>query len=303
VNRHAVALARKLGRQVIFPGDATKTTAFEAVTMWETLEHIDDPLAALQDARSRLKPDGLLALSVPNLNAPDIRSMRGDSLQIHGGPAWPGHVNLWTPATLALLLRRAGFEPLHMAGQFSTNLEELMAYQLGHWSGARDYLRADAPEFALPVAAKELSAGLGPVAVSWQDGFAFAPILFVLARRADGTAPLGLDAFLREKTAARTQTLAAAYQLSDDSDAPRRRGRTLDLTAPEWRSEGAAIDGARLQIDAEDAGEFAYLWRSSPLDLSTGCEIRVRGVILSGGLFAGLLYDEAWSSTASAARA
>lgn len=86
VNRHAVALARKLGRRVHFPGEARDAPAFDAVTMPETLEHIADPLPALQDARARLAGDGLLALAVPNLNAPDIRFMRGDSLQIHGGP-------------------------------------------------------------------------------------------------------------------------------------------------------------------------------------------------------------------------
>lgn len=301
VNRHAVTLARKLGRQVHFPGEATQTAKFDAVTLWETLEHIADPMAALQDAHARLKPDGLLALSVPNLNAPDIRSMRGDSLQIHGGPAWPGHINLWTPDTLALLLRRAGFEPIHMAGQFSTNLEELLAYQLGHWSGARDYLRVDAPEFELPFAAKALAAALGPAAISWQEGFAFAPILFVLARRADGRAPAGFAAYAEAFAGTRRTALSAAYGLPEQAVQPRRaRGMALDLSAKDWAAEGTHLQGGRVLIDATGAAPFAYLWRSQTLSAPAGSTISVRGVLRKGSITAGLLASELWTAQASA---
>lgn len=299
VNRHAVTLGRKQGRYVSFPGEVTRAPVFDAVTMWETLEHIADPLGALQDARVRLKPDGLLALSVPNLNAPDIRWMRSDSLQIHGGPAWPGHINLWTPKTLAFLLRRAGFEPLHMSGQFSTNLEELAAYSLGEWSGARDYLRADAPEFELPRAASDLAQTLSPAAIAWQEGFAFAPILFVLARRSDGTAPAGLPAYTTAVAEARRRGLADTYGLQDASHGPRRRGHSLDLDDPEWHAEGVASAGGRLQIDADASGPFAYLWRSKAMDAQMRAQIRVRGALLSGGLSAGLLQADTWTAQQS----
>jgi SAM-dependent methyltransferase len=300
VNRHAVTLARKLGRQVTFPEEPTRAKAFDAVTMWETLEHISAPLTALQEARERLKLDGLLALSVPNLNAPDIRWMRGDSLQIHGGPAWPGHINLWTPKTLALLLRRAGFEPMYMAGQFSTNLEELAAYSLGEWSGARDYLRIDSPEFELPFAASNLAQSLGPAVISWQEGFAFAPILFVLARRSDGSAPSGLAAHTASVADARRRSLAITYRLQHTPPGPRRRGQVVNLADSEWRAEGISLAGDRLQIDATDSEPFSYLWRSQPIDAPTGALIRVRGVLLSGGLSAGLLEADCWTAQESA---
>lgn len=300
VNRHAVTLARKLGRHVSFPGEATRAPVFDAVTMWETLEHMADPLAALRDAHNRLKPDGLLALSVPNLNSPDIRWMRGDSLQIHGGPAWPGHINLWTPRTLAFLLRRAGFEPLHMAGQFSTNLEELAAYSLGEWSGARDYLRLDAPEFELPCAASDLAQALSPAVIAWQEGFAFAPILFVLARRTDGTAPAGLAAYTAGIAEARRRRLAGTYRLQPTSHRIPRRGQAIDLGDPEWRDEGVVSAGGRLQIDADAAAPFAYLWRSRAIDAPAGALVRVRGLLFSGGVSAGLLRTNSWAAQQSA---
>lgn len=295
VNRHAVALARKLGRRVHFPGEATDAAAFDAVTLWETLEHIADPFSALQDARARLASDGLLALTVPNLNAPDIRSMRGDSLQIHGGPAWPGHINLWTPETISALLRRAGFEPVHMSGQFSTNLEELAAYHLGQWSGARDYLRVDAPEFELPAALRDLAAAAGPAFVAWQEGFAFAPILFVIARRSDGTSPVGLEAFVADKASQRMSRLRGSYALQNASPARRIRGTALDLSQPEWAAQPAGPDAHRLHLNGDPAAPFGYLWKSAALAFAPpGC-ICVRGVLYAGGLSIGLLSGETWA--------
>lgn len=295
VNQHAVALARKLNRKVHFPGEATDAAAFDAVTLWETLEHIADPLTALQDARGRLKEDGLLALTVPNLNAPDIRSMRGDSLQIHGGPAWPGHINLWTPETLSMLLRRAGFEPLLMSGQFSTNLDELVAYHLGQWSGARDYLRVDTPEFALPAAARDLASALAPAIVSWQEGFAFAPILFVLARRDDGAAPPGFERLAADKSAARRAGLGRAYGLGEATPERRVRGTAIDLALPEWSSDAVTQEAGRLHLRAVGSAASGYLWKSQPLDLPAGSRINLRGVLYAGGLSAGLLQGDQWA--------
>ncbi|MBI1393459.1 MAG: methyltransferase domain-containing protein [Alphaproteobacteria bacterium] len=295
VNEHAVSLARQLGRRVHFPGARATSGSFDSVTMWETLEHIADPLSALQTAHAHLKNDGLLALTVPNLNAPDIRSMRGDSLQIHGGLAWPGHINLWTPATLGQLLRRAGFEPVHISGQFSTNLEEFLAYHQGLWSGARDYLRADAPEFTLPTASRQIARALGAAAVSWQEGFAFAPILVVLARKSGGRAPSGLSAFVESAADARRQSLNRAYGFEDGSESRRTRGTALDLSNTDWISEASELQGGRLRLDARGADAFSYLWRSPPLPLAPGSVVRVRGAVTKGGLSAGLLQEDRWS--------
>lgn len=295
VNRHAVALARKLNRRVHFPGELPVSEEFDAVTMWETLEHIADPLTTLRDAHARLKRDGLLAVTVPNLNAPDIRSMRGDSLQIHGGPAWPGHINLWTPETLSALLRRAGFEPVHLSGQFSSNLEELAAYHLGQWSGARDYLRVDTPEFVLPATARDLVSAIGAAAIAWQEGFAFAPILFVLARRADGVAPPGLETFAADKSSARQSTLSRSYSLAVEAPLRRVRGTAIDLSRSEWSSDAASPDVGRLHLNASASAAFGYLWRSPALNLPAGSRINIRGMLYSGSLSIGLLQGDHWN--------
>jgi SAM-dependent methyltransferase len=82
---------------------------FDAVTMWDFLEHTRDPLALLGAARARLGDGGHLFLTVPNVGSWWARAM---------GARWVGfdkaseHLFYFTRHSLDLLLRRAGFEPL-----------------------------------------------------------------------------------------------------------------------------------------------------------------------------------------------
>ena len=173
------------------------------------------------------------------------------------------------------------------------------ARRFGEWSGARDYLRADAPEFELPRAASDLAQTLSPAAIAWQEGFAFAPILFVLARRGDGTAPAGLPAYTAAVAEACRRGLADTYGLQEASHVPRRRGPSVDLADPEWHAEGVVSAGGRLPIDADTSGPFAYLSRSKAMDAQTRAQIRVRGALLSGDLSAGLLQADTWMAQQS----
>jgi SAM-dependent methyltransferase len=79
---------------------------FDAVTMWNVLEHLYDPAATLVEVRRILKPEGLLVIAVPNLASWDARVF---------GPAWvgydvPRHLYTFSPETLGALLDRAGFQ-------------------------------------------------------------------------------------------------------------------------------------------------------------------------------------------------
>lgn len=83
--------------------------AFDAVTMWDFLEHTREPLAVLRAARELLPPRGHLFLTVPNVGSWWARGM---------GANWIGfdkaseHLFYFTAHSLRLLLERAGFEPL-----------------------------------------------------------------------------------------------------------------------------------------------------------------------------------------------
>ncbi len=80
--------------------------AFDAVTMWDYLEHALDPAADLRRAHELLRPGGVLALSTGDAATLVARA---------SGSRWhlltPRHHNFFfTATTLSLLLAQSGFE-------------------------------------------------------------------------------------------------------------------------------------------------------------------------------------------------
>ena len=100
-----------------FAGDAgLEAGSFDAVVMRDVLEHVRDPRGFLQAARHVLRPDGILALSMPNfasLNA------------LLGGPAWrhlhpEQHLFQFAPRTIDRLLDKCGFEAIEMTSRYDS---------------------------------------------------------------------------------------------------------------------------------------------------------------------------------------
>ncbi|NJK80195.1 MAG: class I SAM-dependent methyltransferase [Chloroflexaceae bacterium] len=83
---------------------------YDAITLWEVIEHLPDPVVQLRRLYARLRPGGVLMLSTPNTN----------HWQAHRDPQhWqgyrpPSHVMFFTPTTLEDALRRAGFTTIHI---------------------------------------------------------------------------------------------------------------------------------------------------------------------------------------------
>lgn len=80
--------------------------SFDLACAWHVLEHIPNPLESLRKTRATLRPGGELFLELPNFGSLRARRDRRD---------WPPlkpryHVGHYTPAALAALLERAGFE-------------------------------------------------------------------------------------------------------------------------------------------------------------------------------------------------
>lgn len=81
---------------------------FDAITMWDVLEHLHDPSESLREIYRILKPGGLLVIRVPNLASWDA--------QIFGN-AWAGldaprHLYVFTPQTLREMLEQRYFKVL-----------------------------------------------------------------------------------------------------------------------------------------------------------------------------------------------
>lgn len=79
--------------------------AFDAITLWDVLEHLHDPSAALTEIHRILDDDGLLILELPNPQSFDASLF---------GPFWigldmPRHLYVFPPAPLAAMLKQSGF--------------------------------------------------------------------------------------------------------------------------------------------------------------------------------------------------
>ncbi len=80
--------------------------AFDAVTMLDTIEHLDNPLHALREACRVLKPGGILLIQTPDLDSLSRRIL-GRSWAVLS--PWE-HLAYFSARSLGLALRRAGFE-------------------------------------------------------------------------------------------------------------------------------------------------------------------------------------------------
>lgn len=95
-----------------------RDNAFDAVILSEVLEHLDDDVAALVEARRVLKPGGVAVITVPNADYPfwwdpinkTLEAITGTHIR-RGALAgiWANHVRLYRRDALQDVVRRGGF--------------------------------------------------------------------------------------------------------------------------------------------------------------------------------------------------
>jgi 2-polyprenyl-3-methyl-5-hydroxy-6-metoxy-1,4-benzoquinol methylase len=81
---------------------------FQAITLFEVLEHVDDPRGILKMLRSRLVAGGILVLETPDCTGVRGIQSKRDYELIHPLE----HINGFTPSTLRSIAERLGFESI-----------------------------------------------------------------------------------------------------------------------------------------------------------------------------------------------
>ena len=96
---------------------AARGARYDAITLIDVLEHIPDPVPVLRALRALLAPGGCLAVKVPN----GKRQREKESLRATLRPGYRAtiadnlvHVNHFSPSSLALALREAGYRDVEV---------------------------------------------------------------------------------------------------------------------------------------------------------------------------------------------
>jgi 2-polyprenyl-3-methyl-5-hydroxy-6-metoxy-1,4-benzoquinol methylase len=106
--------------------------SFEVITLWNVLEHLNDPLAAINKIRGLLKDNGIFAFSVPNMDSFEARFFGKNWAVLR--PKEKGHMYYFTPYAIDYILDTTGFriEYLYSWGGFG-----LRSHLLGKDTQAR----------------------------------------------------------------------------------------------------------------------------------------------------------------------
>lgn len=113
---------------------------FDAITLWDVLEHLHEPLASLREIRRILRPGGVLFVRVPNA-ASYVARMCG---RYWSGYDLPRHMTLFTPKTLARALAQAGFREKLCVFSSASYLATLHSLRFALDDGLLDAKRAAA---------------------------------------------------------------------------------------------------------------------------------------------------------------
>lgn len=110
----AVRAACAASGAAVWEGDLARARppdlgAVDVVTLWDVLEHLTDPVAALAETPRWLRPGGLLVVQTQNVHSATAAWM---------GRRWEQfvefHLYHFSPRTLSLALQRAGFEAVRI---------------------------------------------------------------------------------------------------------------------------------------------------------------------------------------------
>ncbi len=123
VSAKAAAIARRVGLDVeisALEDSRQPPGAFDVVTLWDLIEHVEDPVGALRAVHDKLRPGGTVFLETPNegfwgrsLLRRAFAASRG-RVDLLSYFYYPDHRFYFTRATLVRLLETAGFKDVRV---------------------------------------------------------------------------------------------------------------------------------------------------------------------------------------------
>jgi 2-polyprenyl-3-methyl-5-hydroxy-6-metoxy-1,4-benzoquinol methylase len=86
--------------------------SFDLITLWDVIEHLRDPVEALERAHALLRPGGMVAMSTPNIDGlfPKASYPLARLIRYWPHPEPPHHLFQFSKQTVERLLERSGFE-------------------------------------------------------------------------------------------------------------------------------------------------------------------------------------------------
>ena len=127
---HAVYARATFGAQILT--DVVRETSyprdyFDAITAFQVFEHLPEPSDVLQKLARFLRPGGVLAIEVPNIDTWTVRL-----LGRHHRHYVQDHLNFFSRQTLAKLLQEHGFEVAHA---YSPTRRMTLHHLVANWGG------------------------------------------------------------------------------------------------------------------------------------------------------------------------
>ena len=108
----------KTGAKIIqgqYDKDMFPQDYFDIITFIQVLEHIPDPISALETAKYHLRVNGILVIEVPSIHSPHFLAYQWTGIKRFVKPpdgVIYSHYGYYTPKSLNALTKRCGFEEL-----------------------------------------------------------------------------------------------------------------------------------------------------------------------------------------------
>jgi SAM-dependent methyltransferase len=129
VSLFKIADASLNGQATIIPSTLQEAElpqrSYDAITMWDVVEHVPDPISFLRTAYMLLKPGATLILNVPNLDSWQARVLR---------KRWPlilpEHLNYFNKSSLRLAAETVGLKLVSFGSRPAAFSLQYIAYRL-----------------------------------------------------------------------------------------------------------------------------------------------------------------------------